>query len=152
MANPTSRILWWALVASLVLYAVVAHVVDLPVNPNTEISLLLPVFIFLSASTGVGTLLYRRRALSGPIQSRRLDPSTPEGLRAAFQPFIMNLVLSESIGIYGLVLAFLSGQPFYAVAFSAAALVLMYLHRPTAPDLVAPLSGHQAGRDFTPIG
>jgi len=142
VANFTCRILWWALVASLLVYVLLSHVVKVPPNPNAPISLLLPLFSLLAVATGIGTTIYRRRALSGPIQARQLDPSTPEGLQAAFPPFMINLALSESVGVYGLVLSFLSGRPIYAELFCGAAIVLMYLHRPTAPDLVAPMSPH----------
>ena len=127
----------------LVIYAIVAHLVDLPTSPAIPISLLTFVFAALSVAIAIGTVVYRRRALVGPIQSRALDPATPEGLRAAFQPFIINLVLSESIGIYGLVLSLLSGQPLYAVAFSVGAIALMYVHRPTASDLQSPMSAYR---------
>jgi hypothetical protein len=141
--NPICRLLWWSLAASLVIYAIVAHVVQLPASPTIPTSLLTLVFAALSVAIGIGTLVYRRRALVDPIQSRALDPATPEGLRAAFRPFIINLALSESVGIYGLVLSFLSGQPLYAVTFSVGAIVLMYLHRPTASDLQSPMSAHR---------
>lgn len=144
MANPTCRVLWWALVFSLLVYVVVAHVAQVTPNPNAPpVSVLVPVFAALSGAIAIGTIIFRRRALSGPIQAGRLDPSTPQGLQAAFTPFILNLVLSESVGIYGLVLAFLSGRPIYSIVFSAAAIGLMFVHRPTAPDLIAPMSAHR---------
>lgn len=143
MANPTCRILWWTLVVSLLIYVLVAHVVDVAPNPSAPISLLLPVFTGLSLAIAAGTVILRRRALSEPIQAGRLDPSTAEGLAAAFTPFILSLVLAESIGIFGLVLAFLSGDPSYSVWFSAGAIALLFVHRPTARDLVPPLSAHR---------
>jgi hypothetical protein len=124
-------------------YVVVAHVAQVAPSPNAPVSLLLPVFAGVSGAIAAGTIVFRRRALAGPIQAGRLDPSTPEGFQAAFTPFILNLVLSESVGIYGLVLAFLSGQPLYSIVFSAAAIALMVVHRPTAPDLVPPISAHR---------
>ena len=143
MANSKCRALWWALVGSLLVYVVMAHVAQVTPNPNgPPVSLLVPVFTALSGTIAVGTIVFRRRALVGPIRAGRLDPSTPQGLQAAFTPFILNLVLSESIGIYGLVLALLSGQPIYSIVFSAAAVALMFVHRPTAPDLVPPMSAH----------
>ena len=93
----------------------------------------------ISVATAVGTVVYRRRALVVPIQSGSFDPNTAEGLAKAFTPFILNLVLTESIAIYGLVLAFLSHKPLFAFPFALGALVLMYVHRPSAPDL-APLA------------
>ena len=151
VANLVNRVLWWALVVSLLVYIVVAHVSNVPPNPDAQIALLTPVFVLLSVGVGVGTVIYRRHALARPIQSGKLDPTTPDGAQRAFQPFITNLVLSESVGIYGLVLAFLSGNPIFSIAFSGAAIVLMFLHRPTAPDLAPPLSARQRGTDSSPI-
>jgi hypothetical protein len=92
----------------------------------------------MSVVVAVGTLIYRRRALVEPIQAGQLDPSSKEGFAKAFTPLILNLVLTESIAIYGLVLAFLSHRPGLALPFAIGAFALMYLHRPTAPDLSPP--------------
>lgn len=146
------RLLWRALMASLLVYVAVAHVAPVPPNPEAPLDVLTGVLALLAVALGAGSLLYRRRALSGPIRSGELDPRTPEGQQRAMQPFLVNLVLSESVGLYGLVLSLLSGDPVYATAFCAAALVLMFLHRPTAADLIPPQSGPLRGRDSTPIG
>ena len=45
-------------------------------------------------------------------------------LQAAFPPFLINLALSESVGLYGLVLSLLSGLPAYSVAFGVGAIGL----------------------------
>ena len=141
MATVTNRILWWCLVVSLVIYVVVAHVVSTRTSPDAPIPLLMGAFATLSVGIAIGTLLYRRHALAGPIQRGALDLTSPQDQAKAFQAFILSLVLSESIGIYGLVLAFLSGRGAYSIPFVLAALALMYAHRPTAPDLQSPLSG-----------
>ena len=153
MSNSTTRLLWWALVISLLVYVLMAHIAPLPASPTPAlISTLLPILTFISLGTAVGTVFYRRHALVRPIRSGELDPTTPAGMQQAFTPFIVNLVLSESVGIYGLVLAFLSGQPLYSVWFAIPALVLMYVHRPTAPDLVPPARDPQVGSRPEPIG
>ena len=151
MANFTFRVLWWSLVVSLLVYVLAAHVAALPADPRAPLALLTSIFGTLTAIIAVGTVIYRRRALAGPIQSGQLDPHSPIGLGKAFQPFIINLLLSESVGVYGLVLAFLSGNPDYSVAFTVAALVLMYVHRPTAPDLIPPMSAGSSGNRPAPI-
>ena len=152
MASMTNRILWWSLVVSLLVYVVIAHVASIPANTQVPVPVLLAVFGALSVGVAIGSLIYRRHALSGPIQRGELDPTSPEGQAKAFQPFILNLVLSESVGIYGLVLALLSGQGAYSIPFALAALALMYAHRPTAPDLIPPLSGRDLGVHPPPIG
>jgi hypothetical protein len=141
MANPVNRMLWYALVTSQILYVLVAEVVKMPARDADLVALLVPVFAGLSLAVGAGTIVYRKRALVVPIQAGRLDPSNPEHVQRAFTPFILNLTLTESIGIYGLLLALLSGETGYCLAFGGAAIVLFFVHRPTAPDLVPPMSG-----------
>ena len=151
MSNHTCRALWWALVVSLFINVLVAYLVPLPVDLRAPIELLTPLFAAATLAIAVGTVVYRRRALADPIQSGQLDPRTPAGFQQAFRPFIINLLLSESVGIYGLLLVFLSGDPDYSVAFTAVALVLMYVHRPTALDLIPPRGVGSTSNDPTPI-
>ena len=47
-----------------------------------------------------------------------------------FAPFILGLALLESVGIFGLILTFLSQDVTYVIPFSGAAIVLMILRRP----------------------
>ncbi len=151
MANPVNRMLWWALTMSLPIYVVVAHVANVQPSETAQIPLLTGIFAVMSFGLAAGTVLYRRVALVRPIQTGALDPSTPAGAQKAFTPFILNLVLSEAVGIYGLVLSFLSGNPLFSLVFSLAAFLLMWIHRPTAPALTPPLAPHQRGLDSTPI-
>jgi hypothetical protein len=141
VATVTNRLLWWCMVVSLLIYAVVAYVAATQMNPDTPVSVLAGALAAISVGTAIGTFSYRRHALATPIQRGALDLTKPSDQAKAFQAFILNLVLSESVGIYGLVLAFLSGRGAYSIPFVLAALALMYLHRPTAPDLQPPLSG-----------
>jgi hypothetical protein len=152
MATVTNRLLWWCLVVSLLIYVVMAHVASPRMNPDAPAPLLMAVLATLSLGIAVGTLLYRRHALAGPIQRGALDLTNPRDQAKAFQAFIISLVLSESVGIYGLVLAFLSGRGAYSIPFVLAALALMYAHRPTAPDLQSPLSGASFEGRPPPIG
>ena len=148
MDNFNNRILWWTLVVSLLIYVVVAHVVQIRTEGSDDFITTLALALGLvSVGTAAGTIWYRRHALAGPIQRGEVDLSQPEGQGQAFTPFILNLVLSESVGIYGLVLTFLSGNPSYSILFVVGALALMYVHRPTAPDLQPPPSaGFSGGR------
>lgn len=151
MGTRSNRTLWWSLVGALVLYMGMAHVVPLQASPGVPVAVLLGVFVALSVGIALGSLAHRSRALSGPIRRGELDPTSPEGRAKAFPAFIVNLALSESVGIYGLVLAFLSGRAGLAIPFGLAGLALLYLHRPTAPDLVPPLGGGDAARRPPPI-
>jgi F0F1-type ATP synthase membrane subunit c/vacuolar-type H+-ATPase subunit K len=151
MDNMVNRMLWWSLVMSLLVYVLVANVARVPPSPDLPIGLLTAVLFLLSCGIGAGTVIHRRRALSGPIQSGALDPTTPAGAQKAFTPFILNLVLSESVGIFGLVLSLFSGNPLFCAGFSAAAIALMVVHRPTASDLVPPLGPRHRASNSTPI-
>lgn len=135
MANVTTRLLWACMVSAVVIYVAVAYFVDISPPTSHVDTLMLPMFALAATGIAAATLVIRRRQLLLPIQSREIDLTTPQGMTQAFTPFILCLVLSEAIAIFGLVLAFLSGEPAYALAFSTASLVLLYIHRPTAPDL-----------------
>ena len=140
MRHPTLRKLWLAFLASKVAYLAFAFTLG-PTGQPSEPEVVRPLFLTLAAvcaAIAVGTHIYRRRFLVAPIQAGLLDPNTPEGFAKMFRPFILILALTESISIYGLVLAFISRQPLMCLPFVIPAFVLMYLHRPTAPDLSPP--------------
>lgn len=132
------------------IYVGVAAVVK-PVGEERDPGVLFPALLSVAAATGVGTVIHGRLALAGPIQSGRLDPAEGKGQERAFRSFMINLVLSESVGIHGLVLSIRSGVVWYSLGFAAAAIALLYIHRPTARDLVARSSSSQRGEDPTPI-
>ena len=139
MKNPIARILWYALLFSQVVYLYVPTRLAGGSTASPEsvdrISLVLAA---VAIGVGVATLIVRRRMLVAPIQTGQLDPDTPEGFQKAFVPFILNLALTESIAIHGLVIALLSREPVRAWPFAVAAFALMFWHRPTAPDLSPP--------------
>lgn len=151
MGTFQNRIVWYVLAISLVIYVGVAHVAEPEPSSELPLGILFPALGALSVAIGVGTVSYRRIALVRPIQSGALDPGTPEGQQKGSQALVILWVLSESVGIYGLVLSFLSGQPLFSLGFSAAALGLLVVHRPTARDLERPASPQDRAHDPTPI-
>jgi hypothetical protein len=138
--NPMLPTLWFVLLFSQVVYLALPYVVELEGRrPDAgTLDTLTLVLAAISVATGAGTLVYRRRALVEPIRTGRLDPSSPAGAAHAFSPIVLNLVLTESIAIYGLLLGLLSASPSRALPFALGAFALMYVHRPTAPDLAPP--------------
>lgn len=141
MKQPIVRILWLVLLLSQLLYLVVAHILPRESTVSganvTLVSLALAV---VSIGLAAFTLFWRRRMLVAPIQAGQLDPNTPEGFPKAFVPFMMNVVLTESIAVNGFVIALVSREPARAYPFAIAAFALMYHHRPTAPDLSPPVA------------
>jgi hypothetical protein len=154
MANTTNRLIWWALIASIGIYAAVAYMIAGVQEPRdgTYVHVMAAALGVVSMTIAVVTIFIRGRMLVGPIKRGELDPRTPAGLQRAFVPFLLCLVLSESVGIYGLVLALLSGISLYAAPFLVIATVLLLIHRPTAPELVPPRSGAAGHLDASPIG
>jgi len=117
----------------------------------SHIPIMAAALAFISFTTAIATVVIRRLRLVGPIQQGTLDPRSNAGMAAAFPHFIVLLMLSESVGIYGLVLTFLSGEFAYAVPFIAGAIALLFFHRPTAPALSPPVSSMDRSIDSTPI-
>jgi hypothetical protein len=151
VATKANKLLWITLCVAQLIYLVVVYTMPPPQDPQAVAGGIFPALLFAAISIAVGTLIYRRRALVVPIQSGRLDLNTQQGLAKAFTPYILNLVLSEAVAIYGLVLSMLSGEFLYTVGFVAAGLSLLYLHRPTAPELQSPFARPEGGDRPSPI-
>ena len=154
MSSFINRILWFTMIVSLLIYGLVANLVVSKISRDApdQLALLAGILGFQSLVIAVGTLVYRRCALVNPIQSGQIDINTPAGQAKAFTPFILNLTLTQSVGIFGLVLAMLSGQAEYYYPFMVGALVLMVLHRPSASALNPVRLGQGSSRRPPPIG
>ena len=135
MATGLNKLIWWVLFLAPLHYVPTIYAIRHTDTPHEASGLLVVGALLLTVGIAVGTILLRRRALVDRIQSGAVDLSTPEGPGKLFTPFVLNLVLSESVAIIGLGLSFLAKQPLYTVGFLAASLSLMYVHRPTAPAL-----------------
>ena len=138
MASQTNIIIWVSLCIAQLIYVVVAHLRPLPPNSSDVAQTMFPILLVISMATAAGTIWWRGRALVRPIQSGALDLTRTQDLAKAFTAFILNLVLSESVAIYGLVLTFLSNDTRYVIGFVAFGLVLLWIHRPFAPELRPP--------------
>ena len=139
MKHPILRILWLALLLSQVLYLVVAQIVPKESDSSpTNVALVTLALAIFSIGLAVFTLVWRRRMLVAPIQAGQLDPNSQEDLGKVFVPYVLTIVVTESIAINGFVIALLAREPERAYPFAIAAFALMYYHRPTAPDLSPP--------------
>ena len=145
MGTLTNTIIWAVLCLSQVIYVVVAYQKPPAHSPQDVLLTVFPPLLLTATLIAVGSLWWRRRALVRPIQSGALDLGTPEGQGKAFTALILNLVLSESVAIYGLVLTFLSNDHRYVLGFVAAGLALMFIHRPFARELQSPEAAFQSG-------
>lgn len=152
MATKTNKLLWAILCVSQLIYIQVAYSMGPSESTSEAADQIFPALLFIALALAVGTIYCRKRALVTPIASGQINLETTQGLAKAFTPFILNLVLSQAVGIYGLVLSFMSGEPLYTVGFVAASLTLMYIHRPTSAELQAQPPSTQRGVDSSPLG
>jgi hypothetical protein len=113
-------------------------------------------FIGVLASIGLltaaATLFLRRFALLQPAQSRALDISTEAGVARFFTISILVWVLSESIGVYGLVLFFLYRIPGVLYPFLGIAVLLLVFHAPRTGPLRVKRSSTELARPDVKIG
>jgi hypothetical protein len=131
----TSRIFHAALVGSLVVYAVVVHVIEatgsLPrtVDPRV-VGAIRPQLYGLGAAVAVTTLVLRSRWLSMDAAAPLARLGVPAALAQLQTRLIVCLALAESLGVLGLLLFVLGGslRDFY-VSWTPA-IVLQLLLRP----------------------
>ena len=117
------RIVWTLLLAALAAYYVVIRVVlAQPGTPLlTDAASMRNVFFLLSAAVVGVIVLFQRGVL--PIQAR-------EGLSVAYLRHVLCWALAESIGLYGMVLAFQTRQADDAHVFLVVAAALLVWLRP----------------------
>lgn len=145
-------LVWLMLLASLGMYAVVAFAVPLPqrsVGAPPGMALALGV---VAAAIALASFAMRRAWIERPAREGVLDLDEPAAL-ARFQARSIRIwVLCESIGVFGLVLCFLSGEPWQAVPFLAGSAALLWLHRPGRPLPGAAPSARDLARPDVKIG
>lgn len=142
----TIRIIWVGLSASLFIYLFICHVlgdeVRRTVGPNFPLDLMRNILYGVAIFTLFLTHFLRKFMLTG--RSAGSEPMSSESPSLSNQPLflgkyttamIVSLALSESIGIYGLVL-FLLGDSFQTLyIFISISALAMFFYRPKREDL-----------------
>ncbi|HVP76388.1 MAG TPA: hypothetical protein VMV04_00690 [Thermodesulfobacteriota bacterium] len=141
------RIIWFAMLISLAVYLFVAIRVATNVQPSISVemfTILRAVFYVMAIATLIAAKYVRKLIMSGRSQvsqpAQALEQLTLQKYSAAT---IVALALSESIGVYGLILFFLgknSTDLYLLILVSAAAMVI---YRPRRDEM---LSLVQTGR------
>ena len=131
----TMRAIHAALIASLLIYCFVIYMITGRNTPSTENLDINPLFhLFSSASVLVFLISrYFKKQLLHLTSNRLLikhQSPQPKSTPRIFQKCILIWALDESIGLFGLVLSFLSGNPTYCYAFVAVALFILLVDRP----------------------
>ena len=160
----TLRILWiiWvAMVGSLLMYVFICYQFGEEIRRNIDhhipVSLLRNIFYMIAVITLFLTHFLKRLMLSGTSRasSSKALQSSPHSNQPPFlakyaTALIVSLALSESTGIYGVVL-FLLGDGFQTLyTFTAISGLEIYFHRPKKEELEALASAMQTGETPTP--
>jgi F0F1-type ATP synthase membrane subunit c/vacuolar-type H+-ATPase subunit K len=131
----TMRVIHFALIASLLIYCFVIHmitggdnpsIVNLDINPLIYAFSSSAVFIFLISRYVKKQLLL---ISSNPLLNTEQQPQS-KPIASLFKKSILIWALDDAIGVFGLILSFLSGDPRYCYGFIALALVILLLDRP----------------------
>jgi len=137
----TLRVIWFAMLISLAIYLFIGLRVGTrfqsPVNEET-FRILRTVLYVVAFATLMITRYIRKLILSGKGQNRQpTQTSQPPVLQKYSTAMIVALALSESIGIYGLLLFFLGKNPmdlYLLILISAAA---MFMYRPRKDEVIS---------------
>lgn len=118
---PTARILWAALLASIVVYALVAANVRPDAPPEADLDVLTAIFAAAAASTLVASALVSRALV------RQGAPYVTY--------CVLRWALAESVAVFGLVLTFMGASPRVGHAFFAVSALAILLQPPGGRDL-----------------
>jgi len=136
----TLWILWGSMLMSLVVYGVMPILLTEPLEGfgAETATTLAPILVMLGLGLAVASFVLRKLLLDRPLAAGTLDPDTPEGAQRIQTGFIVAWVLSEAVGIFGLVLWFLGRDTSLLYGFLAAGAVLLALHAPLASRQTKP--------------
>ncbi len=152
-----ARVLWAALLTSVVLFAAVAVMVK--VEPRVLAPTILGFLGIAAFGAAVASFLVPARISAGAYARRRPEIAEPEGyasfgsasprfahpakamgqaLAIAHQAFILRVALSEAVALIGLQAHMLGGTLTLAAPFFAAGFALVAIRFPTRASLVGP--------------
>jgi F0F1-type ATP synthase membrane subunit c/vacuolar-type H+-ATPase subunit K len=139
------QIIWGAMLFSLVIYLLVCHLFinNLPseISSNFPLALFKNILLFISAVTLLTAVVMRRIMLTvkrgqSPMRSHQHTPAQYHPAVAKYMSaIIVSLALSESIGIYGFVIHFLSRDFHSLYIFLVISAFAMIYFRPRMDEL-----------------
>jgi len=138
----TLWIIWAAMLGSLAMYVIIAHLMGDEIgrnaNPDFPVEMMRRILYLVSAIELLIAYYLRKFMLSGRIKGLGMTPTGAGAINSKQPPYlakysitmIISLALSESIGIYGLLL-FLLGDNFNTLyTFIGVSAIAMYFFRP----------------------
>jgi hypothetical protein len=151
------RIIWGALVGSLAIYVLVCKLAEdqlQPISSGFSSEALKNIFYFVSAIVLVGIFLIRKAMLAASSSSAAFTLGHASSIQhpAAIQYMFATIVamaLCETIGIFGVVLFFLSKDSFALYQFIMISAAAMFFYRPRKEEflqLAEDMKKQKAGR------
>lgn len=131
----TLKVIWFAMLVSLVIYLLVGHFAVPMMGSFADDSLagiIRPFLYFVSIATLIGTWFIRRVVMPKEGSQQSLQDALSRYTTAT----IVALALSESIGIFGLVLFMLGKNPMDLYLLIAVSGIAMFTYRPQADAIV----------------
>jgi hypothetical protein len=129
-------IIWAALLGSLLAYGFIVFQISNGQQPKD----LDPVFVYALGGVAVGTMViipFLRSKLLPPMKEASSlnetvpeDPQVAKAVARVYSASIVSWAMSESIAIYGLLLAFLSFQPKFFFVFAGGSVANFVIYRP----------------------
>jgi len=143
----TMNIIWFALLASLGIYVFIGLAIqtDMQVQMDDQvINMLRVILIGMAAFELILTIVLRKAVSSGKLgklffaqKSNYHSAETDPVMGKYTVMIIISSVIAESVGIYGLVLYFLSQNMTDLVSFNCAAAVAMVFLRPRKEEILS---------------
>lgn len=128
---PVVVILWFSMMASVGILALVAWFVDQGrTGPPPGPAIVAPILGGVGILCGVASFFLYRLVVSDPAQRGELDLTTAEGLQRYTQAHCLVWTLCEAVACFGLAVFIVTGNDLWGSGLFALALVLLWLHGP----------------------
>jgi hypothetical protein len=142
MSNPrtlenslkTLRIVWFALLSALLLYAYLCSIAQVRVKPNPALFRSVAILAFCEAA---GLLLVRKWLLSRATVVLQTEPENRRALGKWSSGNIFSWAVSLCIGLYGLILRYMGFEFRQVLPFLAAGFCLILFLPPRRPPVMS---------------
>lgn len=145
-------VLWCSMLVAVAIYALMPLVITPSRPPMDDAETLRLVLAAAAFGCGAAGFAARRFLLQGPLASGAIDLASPEGQQRVLVGYALTWVMSEAVGVLGLVLFMLTSDVASCWAFAAASAVLLLLHVPRDSDLEGAPPAHALPDRPDPIG
>lgn len=152
-ARFTLWIIWGTLLASLGIYAALPLLVTPAGEGMGEGARILTLcLVAVAVATAAATFILKRVLVVAPVARGEMDAKTPRGAQRIQLGYVVCWALAESIGVYGLVLYFLTHSVTTMLPFIVGSALLLVAHAPRAADSERAHDSPELAQRPDPIG